>query len=284
MLSFGIFLLACFSLAFNLIRVNGVSIPDALFLASFISVILHEGILKKQPVRVWFPPHPFIFPAFLILIGGLISSINAVSTASSISITIKEFYLFAIFIPLTIFMAREGNPEWIITALIASALLTSFAGLFDYAVGYKFTNEMLMNLGSVPLKDSWDRYSGLLGHPNEQAMFLSVVFPLAFLRFLKSFNNRFFDTLIQFGIISILGSALFLTGSVSGYLCVTISSIICFIWFFYTVIKTDQFFRNVASRVLMGLFLLIIFLMAAFNSSIGNRFIQSDFFQQSPIS
>jgi hypothetical protein len=284
MLSFGIFLLACFSLSFNLIRLYGVSIPDSLFIAAFVSVIFHEGIIKKQPVRIWFPPHPFVFPAFLILFGGLISSINAVSITSSISITIKEFYLFAIFTPLVIFMARKGNPEWIVTALIASGLMTSFAGLYDFSVGYKFTNEMLMNLGSVPLKDSWDRYSGLLGHPNEQAMFLSVVFPLAFSRFLNSFNKRLLDTVFQFFIIVILLLALFLTGSVSGYISVMFSSVICFLLFFHTAVKTDEFFRNVASRFLMGLFLLTVLLMAAFNSNAGNRFIQSELIQQSPVS
>jgi O-antigen ligase len=282
--SSGLFILACFSLAFNLIRIYGVSIPDALFLAAFISVVFNEGILKMKPVKFWFPSHPLILPAFLILVGGLISSINAVSISSSISITIKEFYLFAIFIPLVIFMARNGNPEWIVSALIASGLITSLAALYDYSVGYKFSNEMLMSLGSVPLKDSWERYSGMLGHPNEQAMFLSVVFPLAFSRFLLSFNNHFFDTLLQFITITILGVALFLTGSVSGYISVAISSLICFLWFIVIVTKTDQFFRNLTSRVLLGLFVIIVFILATFNSNIGNRFIRSEFIQQSPFS
>jgi hypothetical protein len=62
------------------------------------------------------------------------------------------------------------------------------------------------------------------------------------------------------------------------------SSVICFLLFFHTAVKTDEFFRNVASRFLMGLFLLTVLLMAAFNSNAGNRFIQSELIQQSPVS
>ncbi|MHC1784985.1 MAG: O-antigen ligase family protein [Anaerolineaceae bacterium] len=284
MISYGLFILACFSLAFNLVRIYGVSIPDSTFIAAFFFVIADEGLLKKKPVRIWFPSHPLFLPAFLILIGGLISSINAVSISSSMSITIKEFYIFTIFTSFTIYMVRRTNPEFIITALLLSGLITSLAAINDYILGYKFSNEILMRLGSVPLNESWDRYSGLLGHPNEQAMFLSVVFPLAFSRFLNSFNKKIIETAIHFVGLVILGAALLLTGSVSGYLSIIISSFICFFWFFYSVIKTDEFFKNVISRLLIGGFFILVILVGIFNTSEGNQFIHSEFFTQSPVS
>ena len=224
-----LFVFGTYSLIFNMIRpFAGISLPDAFFFASFILVII-EGIMKRRSIKVWLPYHPLWFPAFLFLIGGLLSSINAVRGLTSISIAIKQFYTFSLWVSLCIVMVKRGNTRKIITTLIIGALTTAVVALLDYIFNFGIGNFLVITFYPEQNFDFYYRTGGTFGHPNELAMFLAIVFPLTASRYLEcsiSIGKTKFLRTLYFLTLIIEFLAILASGSLTGLLGVFISSCI----------------------------------------------------------
>jgi len=211
------FWLATLLLVFNLVRPFAfpISIPDGLYMLAFLALIW-EGVARKRPRGEWLPFHPLWLPSYLILVGGLMASMNAVSPGSSIRVTLTAFYVFTFWTSMTVVMVRRGHIERMITALILGTVFTSAVAIFDFLSGTQI-GQIFTNSGQVEaVRVFYYRASGTMGHPNELSMLIAVVGPVVLSRVLDSGNVSVRIRLANALVFSILVLALLFTGSATG--------------------------------------------------------------------
>jgi hypothetical protein len=228
------YLLATVSLAINLYRPFGVSFPDLFYLFALIFFCI-ESILGTNKTKNKLPFHPFWIPAFFILIGGIISSFNAVNLNSSLSITIKEFYTFSIWLSMGILMVYRKRTGSVINCLILGGTFTSILTVIDYLYNFRFSQLFISSTFSSGEDLTGIRFGGTFGHPNSLGMFLGVVFPLALDKLL--YEKITYKSYIYLLIMIAMLMSILMSGSVTGYTGIIIASVIIM---YFRFIKTRQ--------------------------------------------
>ncbi len=208
------YLLGVAAFAFNTVRPLGVnlSIGDLFFLSALYFLVL-EGLRSRRPLREWLPLHSFWLPSFFILIGGLLSSTRAVQPWTSVLITVKTWFVFSLWISLSIVMFRDRNRlRNILIVYIAGVVLTSLIAIWDSG-----TSMMLGSAIAGETVEGWGRYSGTMGHPNELGNITAVASPIAWGVAWSEESGRFRRplTVIAGAVLVILMWATILSGSVA---------------------------------------------------------------------
>lgn len=217
------YLLGTLTLSLNFVRPFGVDLALSDFFY-FIALggLIFEGIASKRPVRKWLPFHSFWLPASLILVGGLIATINAVEPASSIFETLKIWFLFSLWISMGVVMVRDkGQAENVIIAFVLSGLFTSLVAVGGFLTGADIGSIFTPNLSSY----HWGRYSGTLGHPNHLGAMVALCIPLVIVMGFSSWNLKSgkLKALGLCGACFLLGWAAMLAGSVAAFMAIILS-------------------------------------------------------------
>ncbi|MEA4907697.1 MAG: O-antigen ligase family protein [Chloroflexi bacterium] len=277
MISRWIYFLGTFSLVLNLVRPFnlGISIPDFLFLAALCAFVI-EGLAKKKPLVEWMPVHALWIPAFLILIGGLVASVGAVSTRASFSVALKEWYVFSIWASMGVIMAMRGESWNVITALILGALFTSAIAVVDFIFGTNL-GAMFVQTGTGEPTIFYYRVTGTLGHPNELGMFLAVVAPLVLDRIILLAHKShpvYGRILFYIFALGCMFVALVFTGSVTGYVGFGFSVVL--VLAFHVIIagrnaSWQPWLRLAMLGVLVATFFVVLLLSISDHYQIENR-------------
>jgi hypothetical protein len=231
-----LFLAGTATLVLNQVRVPIItfSITNIFFLLSGFFVLV-EFLLYKGQNRKLIPNHPLFFPTYLILLGGILSSMLAINTPSSLSVTMKEVFIFSIWFSIGIRVVVEGYGRTIERFLIIGALLTSVIAILDFAFGTSIGPFLLSRSFSNDYEASLAyRDGGLMGHPNEQGMFLAVIFPLILNKLLFPIKIVPYKYLFASILLMIVLAAAAISGSVSGYLGILISGLVMIIFSIFT--------------------------------------------------
>jgi len=230
-----LFIMGTATLALNQFRPFSlnVSLTNVCYLLSGVYVFI-EWIQNKDSIKKYIPFHPFFVPACLILFGGILSSINAHNLLSNISVTLKEFFIFSIWMSVGVRLSRDGWTGKIINLLILGAVFSSLVSISDFIFGTHF-GQLFVAHGSIaqfqePLQLVFgiNRYGGSMGHPNEQGMFLGVTFPLLVDSIIRSIDKHksVVNIIFQLLLLSIIFTGALMAGSVTGYLGMAVSSLI----------------------------------------------------------
>lgn len=239
----------------------GLSIPDLLFFVSLLLLIL-KGFLEKKPFSLWFSFHPLWIGAYFIIVGGLLSSFNAVSQNTSILISIKQFYTFTFLISLAISITKKGKYNNLIFSFSLGLFVTSLVAISDFLfntqIGYKLVSYFNPEINRI----YYYRVGGTFGHPNELAMFIGVVFPIILGYILELIFSKVRQKLITiiFYIVTIFCSllAVISTGSMTGILGVVTSSMIV-LYFFLKRHLNNFGIKNIIfqGRIIFSIFLIL---------------------------
>jgi hypothetical protein len=221
-------------LALNGVRPFGLplALSDLLYLGALICLFA-DCIYHKYPLSSLGFVRSFWIPSFLVLIGGLIASSQAVQTSVSIIGTIKTWFVFSIFISMGIVIVRRGKLGATLIALVvgifSSALIAIIDSLSGAQIGPKIYYITGVSSGINPIASiiSAGRYSGTFGHPNIQSHAIVTVFPISIEFGFNSLRNRQYVVAALSGLMSIgFVYADILTGSIAGIagmlLCVSI--------------------------------------------------------------
>lgn len=206
----------------------GLGLSDVLYAMALVTLVV-TGIAKNKPVREWLPGHLFWITAILVLTGGLLATFASNAQAVSLVATLKTFYLFSFWMAMGIVMTAERKREkWVLLAFIAAALFTALVAIWDKltgslwgpAIGSALGN-VLPGIGYSALALVYGRYTGIMGHPNIQSEFLLVVTPIVMnFAWYDWKTTRRLYALAWVVVLLVLVYAIYLTGSVTGLLCV----------------------------------------------------------------
>ena len=210
------------------------AVSDTFYLIALIGMI-YIGTKNRKNLRWWVVFSPYWLAALLIFIGGLLSSIDAVSPSASLMATFKSCFVFSFWISMGIILAREGYGRWLLAWFLAGAVFAASVAVLDKLTGlgigpsiYKLTGNwsgfdtVYYNLGG--------RYPGPTAHPNILAHYMVVAIPILFFWILQSLEEKKVPKSALLGIaLSVLLYADLLTGSVAGMLVGLFSLLICII-------------------------------------------------------
>ncbi len=225
-MSIFLFLLGTATIPLYLLYFPGTSqtIPNMLFLLAGAAALVDWWVVRGKLISLKFPYHPFWIPSFFILLGGLLATFfNSVNVRESFIQVLKQWFVFSIWMGVAVDAASRGYSRAALNLLIIGALFTSTVALLDFTVGVNLGPRFISSnhpAATIPGYGSSGngRFAGTFGHSNAQALFLTLVLPIVFDRWLahaRSWKPQDFLWLVSFGIIAI---AIVLTGSVSGYM------------------------------------------------------------------
>ncbi len=221
-----LFLLGTATIPLYLIYFPGTSqtIPNLLFLLAGAAAIVDWWIVRGGIVKLKLPYHPFWIPSILILIGGLSATFfNSVNGKESLVVVLKQWFVFSIWMGVAVDAVVRGYSKVAINLLIVGALLTSAVALLDYTIGLNLGPHFISSthpVANVPGYGSSGngRFAGTFGHSNAQALFLTLVLPIVFDRWLGRARTWKLQDFIWLACFGVIAAAIVLTGSVSGYL------------------------------------------------------------------
>lgn len=217
-----LFLLGTLSLGFNA-RFLGLGLSDFFYFGALFALIV-TGILKKKSLDAWLPGHHFWVSAVLVLAGGLLAAVISRDPTNGLVVTFKTFYLFSFWMTMGIIMALRKKEQWVLWALIAAALFTASIATWDRLTGSLWgptigeaIGVVFPGIGYQVLAQYYGRYTGVMGHPNVQSEFLLVVTPIVMNFIWDAWRRKsLLQAIMWVGILGILISGIYLTGSVAG--------------------------------------------------------------------
>jgi O-antigen ligase len=217
------FMTGTLTLSLNFVRFGGLAISDWFYFASLALAILSTLLKDKDNRFVWTRNRLIPF-ALVILIGALLSMVNATSLDLAFIEIIQQIYTLTLFVSLIWLMVKRGQVETIITAFILSGVFSTGIALWDFATGDRlgplFSNTLDSNL--------WYRYAGTLGHPNKFGYFLVLTSLLTLVRLaipVASFWKRFVWLIVL--VVQLFG--VYLSGSVTAYIGLLVGGV-AFLW------------------------------------------------------
>jgi hypothetical protein len=247
------YLLGVFCLIFVAVKVPfvGISIHD-FFLFSAVAIWLVEFVIHQGADGWTFPLHPLWIAGFLVLIGGLLSSPDAVTPVSSLVVTVKTVFVLTLWVSLTMVVVQRGGFWQTVWVFVAAVVVVSGIAVFDRATGTDIGGTISGR--QVPF---YQRSDGTLAHPNELAYLTSVGLPIiAGLLLHEIQTERRAKMLVALAVMTVLVAlTIYLTGSVSGYLGVLIAMALLFT---IVLIKSNARIR-IGTAVLIGVLGLAVF-------------------------
>ena len=206
-----LFIIGTLLLSLNLVRPFGLAVSDWFFFASMALAIIETILVDKQNRALWFK-NRFLWFAFLILLGGVISQVNAQNYKVAIFEIIQQLYVVTVFISLIWIMVKRGKIKKIVFALILSGVFATTIACIDYATGSRL-GPFLSNTPSIQF---WGRFAGPLGHPNKLGFFL-VITSILSLYFLKEAIRSWAKILwVVLFLLQVFG--IYLSGSVTAFI------------------------------------------------------------------
>lgn len=217
-----------------------VGLSEMSFFVAFAALVV-ERILGRLPLVKWLPWHPFWITTALIGIGGCLSTFTALDPAASFFVTAKVIFVFSIWIAMGIVMIAERKKEKrVILAFCAVPVFSASVAIFDFlthsnygAAIAKIVGNDTGDLSLTNLTLTFGRFSGVMGHPNIQSEFTSVVIPIVLVAMLFAWRSRQLPRAIALSAISVLAVwANVLTGSITGLVsvCFTVGVILLVGW------------------------------------------------------
>lgn len=208
--------LAVFCLILSTVRlpIVGISISDFFILCALV-VLVAETLLARAPVRWGWPVHALYGPAFLVLVGGLLSSVMAVHPTTSFAISIKLWFVLTVWISMTMVMARRYGVVTVLSVYVAAVLVTSLVAVSDRVTGVDIGGRI-----SGREVAPWNRSDGTVGQPVELGLMTTVALPLVLgLLVDEAQRRRRARVLIGLGMtFAVILTTTFLTGSVAAWL------------------------------------------------------------------
>lgn len=211
------YLLAVFCLILVAIKVPGIGITvHDLFLFLAVGIWLAEYLLHRGAEGWSFPLHPLWVSGLLVLVGGLLSSPDAVDPLSSLVVTIKTVFVLTLWVSLTMVMVQRGGFWQTVWVFVAAVVVVSGIAIFDRVTGFDIGGQISGREGGP----YFQRSDGTLQHPNELAYLTSVGLPIVTGLLLHEIQNkrRIFWVSGLVLMTGMVGLTVYLTGSVSGYL------------------------------------------------------------------
>jgi len=182
--------LVFFHLGTLLISLTTFRVGGPLFNASdlfyLISALLLIGITlstKGDFYTVFIKNNPLLLPLLIFLFGAVLSTLNSTDPRNAAIAIGKYVFLFGVWLPLGIFLHDSVTKvRWMLIILVVASLLPITTCLSDYFLHTKITAylDQVLNLNlvtSYPTRGA--RFAAAMGHPNNFAVFLIVVFPIA---------------------------------------------------------------------------------------------------------
>lgn len=256
------FLIGTLLLSLNLVRPFGLAISDWFYFTSMGLALLETIIVDRQNRSCWFT-NRFLWCAFLILLGGILSLVNSQNYKVAVFEIIQQLYVISVFISLIWIMVKRGQIKRILYALILSGIIAATIASIDYLTGSRL-GPLLSN---TPSAQFWGRYAGPLGHPNKLGFFL-VITSILTLPVIRDAKNRFGKIiwLILF-LLQVFG--IYLSGSVTAF----IGFVFAFMAYLFASIKK----RTAPIKVFSGL--VIITLVLSFGSILSGNSTMVGFFE-----
>ncbi len=217
------FLAGTLLLAFNLIRPFGVAISDWFYFLALIFAVLETFTIDNSNRSCWFN-NRFLGPAWLILLGSILSLYHSKFIPIAIVEIVQQLYVITFFVSMISIMIHRKKMEAIVIAFIGSGLIAASIAMFDYFTGAEIGPILS---GTIDMQ-LWGRYAGPLGHPNKLGYFLAITSTLSLSRLMASLSNEVKRRLrLVWAVIYIVQLfGLYLTGSMTAYLGVLLSNII----------------------------------------------------------
>lgn len=192
----------------------GLSPSDVFIFAAF-GWLLLETFVPRREKRAQIPIHVLWIPAGIILVGGTLASIGAISPFSSLWQTLKVCFVLAPWVSMGIVMVRRGYLMHILYAFIFSGAIAGAVALIDV-----MTDAHLGALISGVTTNYWRRMTGTFGHPSTLGYFTCVALPVSFGVLADEWQNKRRPFLViplalATGLIAV---ALFNSGSVTGWI------------------------------------------------------------------
>jgi O-antigen ligase len=156
---------------------------DLFYLISSILLIIYLIIAKESLYMVFIKGNPLLTPLLLLVIGGVLSMFNSSTTELNATALGKFIFLFGVWLPVAIYLHdSETKTKFLLIMVAVAALLPILSCLSDYFMHTRITsylNHMLkLNIES-PDKIIFSRFGSVMGHPNNFASLLVVVFPIS---------------------------------------------------------------------------------------------------------
>lgn len=151
-----------------------------------ISALLLIGITlssKGDFYTVFIKNNPLLLPLLIFLFGAVLSMMNSADPKNAAIAIGKYAFLFGVWLPIGISLHDSVTKvRWMLIILVVASLLPITTCLSDYFLHTKMTayldHVLNLNLGT-PYPSRYVRFGAVMGHPNNFAVFLTVVFPIA---------------------------------------------------------------------------------------------------------
>ena len=217
------FIAGTFLLAFNFIRPFGLAVSDWLYFVALVMAFFETSTVERPKFSCW-TNNKFLWPAWLILFGSVLSMFHSKLIPTAIIEIIQQIYVLTLFISLISIMVRRGKTGVILNAFIASGLITASIALSDYFLGTNYGPI----LSGTPDIQFWGRYAGTLGHPNKFGYFLAITATLSLARLFDSLSNKSKRRWLFAWIVVVIlqVSGLYLSGSLMAYLGIMFAGLI----------------------------------------------------------
>jgi O-antigen ligase len=241
--SFIFFLIGTLLLSLNLVRPFGLAVSDWFFFTSMALAMIETIIVDTQNRALWFK-NRFLWFAFLILLGGVVSLVNAQNYKVAIFEIVQQLYVVTVFISLIWIMVKRGHMKKIVFALILSGVFAAGIASIDSLTG----SRLGATLSNAPGVQFWGRYAGPLGHPNKLGYFLVItsILTLPIIRENKAKGLR----ILYAGLFLLQVFGIYLSGSVTAF----IGFILAFIALIFASFKK----RTAPIKVFTGLIVIIL--------------------------
>ena len=237
------FLIGTSLLSLNLVRPFGLAISDWFFFTSMALAMIETIIVDKQNRALWFK-NRFLWFAFLILLGGVLSLVNAANYKVAIFEIVQQLYVITVFISLIWVMVKRGHLKKIVLAFILSGVFAAVVTSIDSITGFRL-GPILSNTPDIQL---WGRYAGPLGHPNKLGYFLVITSLLTLPVIQEAQKNRYKLLWILLFILQVYG--IYLSGSVTAF--------VGFIFGFFAFLLASIKKRTAPIKIFSGLVIIIL--------------------------
>lgn len=215
------YLLGIFFLIVPTVRlpIIGLSPSDVFIFAAF-GWLLLETFLPRPGKRAQIPIHALWIPASIILVGGTLASIGAISPFTSLWQTLKVWFVLAPWVSMGIVMVRRGYLMHILYAFVFSGAIASAVALVDL-----MTDARLGALISGVTTNYWRRMTGTFGHPSTLGYFTCVALPISFGVLVDEWQNRRrLFLVIPLALATVLAAiAIFNSGSVTAWIAALVA-------------------------------------------------------------
>ena len=221
-------------ISLNSFRLLGLAISDWCFFGAVVIMLLETITIDKQHISVWLKS-PFYIPAWFILFGAIISTVNATSAAVALSEIFQQIYVMTLYVSIFQIIILRGKSDWVIKAFILSGVFSAGIALFDYSTG----SRLGPILSGRPDRQLWYRYAGTLLHPNKFGYYLVLTSILTFP--LLSNRSNPIRRLVWLALLAIQVFGIFLSGSVTAYIGLIFGTslwVVSFLHFQRKAIKT----------------------------------------------